>query len=514
MSESESQRNTPSNPPKRQIARLIGASDYPIWVLSEIHQLVFVNEAFERLLPNPDEDWLGVCCLPDAQESTPERTLLARWLAIPTDGSRQQVRLVYDQIPDGLKLNQEALACSGAQRLIRWIVPLDQTSEPCALCMLKPDDDEIEALRGSHFHTRIELPALQFLHEAPLLESWWYLHGNSPRTATLRRQLQLAILGDHPLRLEGVPGSPLVAMAELIFRERDLRVRSSSVRTSESKAHHPRIDESKPDVQLGRSGPVVIDCRLMDGPLLQSIFDWLDDIRREKKVPRVILHGIDSLPIALRESLANAYHNQAWDCIATIGSSAAEGLEPAGSAWKNLVEATSVQVISLPPLADRTDEIESLLFAWMRKHSNVQWTPGFLDSLLAYSWPNDAEEFEESLRHAIGAGNREASNGQPTDHRVLDERTLPISLRTFPSHIETDKEAEVLDLDDILLRIERELIERALSKHPRNNTAAAKSIGISRARLLRRMQQWGLGGSPKESASHDEVIFEEIEPEE
>ena len=46
MSDSDSQRNIP----KRQIARLIGTSEFPIWVLSESLQLVFGNEAFIALL--------------------------------------------------------------------------------------------------------------------------------------------------------------------------------------------------------------------------------------------------------------------------------------------------------------------------------------------------------------------------------------------------------------------------------------------------------------------------------
>jgi DNA-binding NtrC family response regulator len=55
------------------------------------------------------------------------------------------------------------------------------------------------------------------------------------------------------------------------------------------------------------------------------------------------------------------------------------------------------------------------------------------------------------------------------------------------------------------------LIERAISFHPRNNTAAAKSLGISRARLLRRMQQWGLGSQPTADVESNEVIFEELD---
>jgi transcriptional regulator with PAS, ATPase and Fis domain len=124
-----------------------------------------------------------------------------------------------------------------------------------------------------------------------------------------------------------------------------------------------------------------------------------------------------------------------------------------------------------------------------------------LDALLAYSWPGDIDELDQALVHAT----RTATQG------VLEESHLPISLRTYPSHIERPVAPDPIDLDQVLERLERMLIERAISLHPRNNTAAAKSLGISRARLLRRMQQWGLGSQPAASPESDEVIFEELD---
>jgi transcriptional regulator with PAS, ATPase and Fis domain len=111
---------------------------------------------------------------------------------------------------------------------------------------------------------------------------------------------------------------------------------------------------------------------------------------------------------------------------------------------------------------------------------------------------------DRALEHAL----KRAGQG------ILDETHLPISLRTYPSHLERPSEEEPIELDQVLERVERMLIERALAKHPRNNTAAAKSLGISRARMLRRMQQWGLGAERTSSPSSDEVIFEELDPSE
>jgi len=88
MSDAPSQRNVP----KRQIARLIGSSVYPMWVLSEDSQLVFTNEAFDTLFAHRIEDSLGLVCRVDAQGALPDQTLFARWLALPANGSLASVR--------------------------------------------------------------------------------------------------------------------------------------------------------------------------------------------------------------------------------------------------------------------------------------------------------------------------------------------------------------------------------------------------------------------------------------
>jgi hypothetical protein len=113
MSDPDSQRNVP----KRQIARLIGTSEFPIWVLSESDQLVFGNDAFIALLDsldsahpiNPEKNkspsndlpatslfdqMLGMECKLDSVCQSTLQTILARWLAVPANTPRNQSRIV------------------------------------------------------------------------------------------------------------------------------------------------------------------------------------------------------------------------------------------------------------------------------------------------------------------------------------------------------------------------------------------------------------------------------------
>ena len=152
MSDAHSQRNVP----KRQIARLIGSSAFPIWVLSEDSQLVFANEYFLGMFPELGPDPLGLECGVEAQESSPERTLLARWLALPANGSSQWIRCIKDKLPSGLPVADRSLWSD--RLLVRWILPLDEAPEPSYLCVLKPDQGDCEAILEGDFHHRIEVP--------------------------------------------------------------------------------------------------------------------------------------------------------------------------------------------------------------------------------------------------------------------------------------------------------------------------------------------------------------------
>lgn len=532
MSDPDSQRNVP----KRQIARLIGTSEFPIWVLSESDQLVFGNDAFIALLdsldsinPKPEnhiaakknnsssddlsdsslfDQMLGMECKLDSVYESTLQTTLARWLAVPANTPRDQSRIVWDGLPETLMTMAPASQTEPSK--IRTLVPLGVGAEACFMCILKPDSGEVTKLLDPTFRTRVELPALSILASEPNLDSWWYLHGNSPKTATLRAQFQLAASGNHPVHLIAPVGAPTTELADWILHQRFLK--------------QQHLTASSPK---RRETPIIIECQWLDKDLLTSVFEWIDDLRRQDRQPEVIIHRIDTLAPELREPLANIAKKQHWKAIITSTSlpkssnTEQPNLQPANiqsDTWNNWVAQFNVQTIELTPLSKRTEEIESLLLAWMRKHPGYQWDQSYLDALLAYAWPSDAGEFEQALSESINncrqeLDSRQQDNTDPAQPNslVLQEKHLPISLRTFPSHIERPTIEEPIDLDQALEAFEREWIEQALAQHPRNNSAAAKSLGISRARLLRRMQQWGLSSPQSTTSNDDQVIFEELQ---
>jgi DNA-binding NtrC family response regulator len=54
------------------------------------------------------------------------------------------------------------------------------------------------------------------------------------------------------------------------------------------------------------------------------------------------------------------------------------------------------------------------------------------------------------------------------------------------------REPETIELDAFLLEVEKELMERAMRQAKGNKAHAARLLGVSRARLLRRLEQLGL----------------------
>ncbi|MEM9645459.1 MAG: helix-turn-helix domain-containing protein [Planctomycetota bacterium] len=104
---------------------------------------------------------------------------------------------------------------------------------------------------------------------------------------------------------------------------------------------------------------------------------------------------------------------------------------------------------------------------------------------MRYPWPHDVQELDESIRHAM----------RVCGDAVIAKKHLPIAIRSYrPDAITTD-DGSVLDLDATLRGIEKKLIEQAVEAADGNRAEAARRLGISRARLIRRLDDHSERGS-------------------
>ena len=152
----------------------------------------------------------------------------------------------------------------------------------------------------------------------------------------------------------------------------------------------------------------------------------------------------------------------------------------AGRFREDLLFRINTVEIRLPALRDRRDDIPLLAAEFLQRHAGRYRKPleGFepeaMEALLHHPWPGNVRELEHAIERAvllapgprvgsadIGLGMRDVS-GPPTFERLtLDE-------------------------------VERELIRRALKRHDGNVSEAAKSLGLSRSALYRRLERHGL----------------------
>ena len=98
-----------------------------------------------------------------------------------------------------------------------------------------------------------------------------------------------------------------------------------------------------------------------------------------------------------------------------------------------------------------------------------------MEALLAHPWPGNVRELEHAIERAVLLAARRA-RARPR-HRPAGRsgrRPGPVS--------------SSLTLDEV----ERELIRRALKRHDGNVSEAAKTLGLSRSALYRRLERHGL----------------------
>ena len=124
-----------------------------------------------------------------------------------------------------------------------------------------------------------------------------------------------------------------------------------------------------------------------------------------------------------------------------------------------------------------------------------------LDQLALYTWPGELDELREVIAAAHAAC--ESHEITPADlPAVVHHASQAASQRrTSPERIV---------LDELLAKIEREAIERALAQANGNKTEAAELLGMTRPRLYRRLVQLGLVSEAKDAEAQTPEFIEQL----
>jgi two-component system response regulator PilR (NtrC family) len=153
-----------------------------------------------------------------------------------------------------------------------------------------------------------------------------------------------------------------------------------------------------------------------------------------------------------------------------------------------------LNVISIrtPPLRARHGDIKLLAlhflkaFAKKAGKSLAEFDPETLQALEAYSWPGNVRELENSIERAV------TMEGGAT----LSLESLPVDIRSARPG-SSDKTSSLglelpVDLDLVLIGLEKEYLRTAVQKAGGVNDRAGKFLGISLKSLKSRMKKLGI----------------------
>jgi psp operon transcriptional activator len=184
-----------------------------------------------------------------------------------------------------------------------------------------------------------------------------------------------------------------------------------------------------------------------------------------------------------------------------------QALARAGNFRKDLLDRLAFDVITVPPLRERVEDILPLANAFaIYMASELGWSyfPGFSakasSALLSNRWPGNVRELKNTIERTVY---RSSDPEKAIAKIALDPFDSPFKIATEPSG-----EAEPLwpkrpgpllptDLNQRLADTEIGLLEAALDKARFNQRMAADLLGLSYHQLRGKLRKFGISGKPQ-----------------
>ncbi|MEP7050438.1 MAG: sigma 54-interacting transcriptional regulator [Pseudomonadota bacterium] len=161
----------------------------------------------------------------------------------------------------------------------------------------------------------------------------------------------------------------------------------------------------------------------------------------------------------------------------------------AGRFREDLYYRLKVFPIRVPPLRERRDDIAPLAVFFLARYAREMAKPvrGFaqetLEILSAYDFPGNVRELENEVQRLVI---------QADDDSYLTPELLSPRVRQIESVLVNAGAAKGL-LKEMVDQVERHILIEALRDHGNNKTAAAKTLGITREGLHKKLKQLGVG---------------------
>lgn len=193
--------------------------------------------------------------------------------------------------------------------------------------------------------------------------------------------------------------------------------------------------------------------------------------------------------------------------VRIVGSTNADlrQLSSEGHFRKDLLDRLAFDVITIPPLRERVEDILPLANAFaMNMASELKWSyfPGFSprisSSLLRYQWPGNVRELKNTIERSVY---RSADQNQPIATLALDPFDTPF--KTSEATPVTDGPSTIrrtpllpADLSQRLVDTEVTLLNAALEKAKFNQRLAADLLGLSYHQFRGKLKKFNIRSKP------------------
>jgi DNA-binding NtrC family response regulator len=164
-----------------------------------------------------------------------------------------------------------------------------------------------------------------------------------------------------------------------------------------------------------------------------------------------------------------------------------------GAFREDLYYRLNVVAVSLPPLAERAQDIPQLVVHFIKRHgSGREYTveAQTLKRLVDAPWPGNVRELENAVCRAI-ALKPEAGELRSED-LLRGPQAAGSAAHGGAAHLSFDGQLPVRPLSEAVADAERAAIRRALEETGGNRTEAAKLLGVSRKTLWEKMGKLGV----------------------
>lgn len=159
-----------------------------------------------------------------------------------------------------------------------------------------------------------------------------------------------------------------------------------------------------------------------------------------------------------------------------------------GAFREDLYYRLNIVDIYIPSLKDRKDDIPIFIEGFLQKYrkkynKNFQVSPQLMNNLSSYYWPGNVRELENALERAVVLCRGENLSLEDFPREIQKNKQTTLKNEQFP----TDPNKS---LPQRMEEIERRIILAALEENHGNAAEAARKLGVSRQRLLYKLNKY------------------------